>query len=176
MSVAATYAEAIYQAAADKGAVAQVAADLDALTGVLTEGSDVARVLHNPQVESRAKKAALAGLGDSIHPLTLNLLQVLVDRGRLEELGEISRAFEERVAEAEGRIAVEVTSAIPLPDDLRGRVVERIREQTGKTPDITERVDPDIIGGLTLRVGGVMTDASVRGRLQGLRRTLSDAP
>ncbi len=68
-----------------------------------------------------------------------------------------------------------MTSAIPLVDDLRAKVVARIREQTGKTPEITERVDPDIIGGLVLRVGGVVTDASVRGRLDGLRRSISDA-
>jgi F-type H+-transporting ATPase subunit delta len=175
VSVATTYAEALYQAAADKGAVGQVSADLAALGQVLGGDSEVARALHNPQVESRVKKAALAGLGDNANPLTINLLQVLVDRGRLEELPAISAAFDDRVAEAEGRIAVEVTTAVPLPDDLRAKVVDRIREQTGKTPEITERVDPEIIGGLTLRVGGVLTDASVRGRLDGLRRTISDA-
>jgi F-type H+-transporting ATPase subunit delta len=175
VSVAATYAEALYQAAAAKGAVPQVSADLAALGEALGADGDVARVLHNPQVESRAKKAALAGLAGTANPLTINLLQVLVDRGRLEELPAMSAAFADRVAAAEGRLAVEVTSAVPLPDDLRTRVVERIREQTAKTPEITEHVDPEIIGGLVLRVGGVVTDASVRGRLNGLRRTISDA-
>jgi F-type H+-transporting ATPase subunit delta len=173
VSVAVTYAEALYQAAADKDAVAAVAADLAALVDALAPGTELGRVLHSPQVESRAKKAALAGLSDTAHPITVNLLQVLVDRGRLEELAGISEAFTERVSAAEGRIAVEVTSAIPLPEDLRTHVVARIREQSGKTPEITERVDPDIIGGLVIRVGGVVTDASVRGRLQGLRRTIS---
>jgi F-type H+-transporting ATPase subunit delta len=175
VSVAATYAEALYQAAAAKHAVAQVGADLGALAEALGADSDVARVLRNPKVDSRAKKAALAGLADSVNPLTINLLQVLVDRGRLEELPSLASAFADRVAAAEGRLAVEVTSAIPLRDDLRAKVVERIREQTGKTPEITERVDPDIMGGLVLRVGGVVTDASVRGRLEGLRRSISDA-
>lgn len=175
MGVAATYAEALYQAAAHKDAVGQVANDLSALAQVLGGDSDVARALHNPKVDGRTKKAALAGLGESANPLTINLLQVLVDRGRLEELPALASAFADRVAVAEGRLAVEVTSAIPLVDDLRAKVVDRIREQTGKTPEITERVDPEIIGGLVLRVGGVVTDASVRGRLDGLRRTLSDA-
>ncbi len=175
MGVSATYAEALYQAAADKDAVGQVAANLDALAEALGADSDVARVLNNPKVDSRAKKAALGALADMANPLTINLLQVLVDRGRLEELPSVAGAFADRVASAEGRLAVEVTSAIPLVDDLRAKVVERIREQTGKTPEITERVDPDIIGGLVLRVGGVVTDASVRGRLDGLRRTITDA-
>ena len=175
MGVATTYAEALYQAAADKNAVGQVAADLDALVEALGVDSDVARVLNSPKVDSRAKKAALGALADNANPLTINLLQLLVDRGRLEELPSLASAFADRVEVAEGRLAVEVTSAIPLVDDLRAKVVDRIREQTGKTPEITERVDPDIIGGLVLRIGGVVTDASVRGRLDGLRRTITDA-
>lgn len=175
MSVATTYAEALYQAAHGSNAVEHVSADLSALAEALGSDSDVARVLHNPKVDSRTKKAALGALAGNANPLTINLLQVLVDRGRLDELPSLASAFAERVASAEGRLAVEVTSAIPLVDDLRAKVVERIREQTGKTPEITERVDPDIIGGLVLRVGGVVTDASVRGRLDGLRRTISDA-
>ena len=175
MGVATTYAEALYQAAAHKDAVGQVASDLDALAQALAADSDVARVLNNPKVDSRAKKAALGALADTTNPLTINLLQVLVDRGRLEDLPTVAQAFADRVASAQGRLAVEVTSAIPLVDDLRAKVIERIREQTGKTPEITERVDPEIIGGLVLRVGGVVTDASVRGRLTGLRRTITDA-
>lgn len=175
MGVATTYAEALYQAAAHKDVVAQIASDLDALAEALGAESDVARVLNNPKVDSRAKKAALGALAGTANPLTINLLQVLVDRGRLEELPAVAQAFAERVASAEGRLAVEVTTAIPLVDDLRAKVVARIREQTGKTPEITERVDPDIIGGLVLRVGGVVTDASVRGRFDGLRRTITDA-
>ena len=176
MSVAGTYAEALYQAAADQGAVADVSTDLAVLGDVLDSRSDVGRVLHNPQVDSRVKKAAVAGLAGSVSPLTVNLLQVLIDRGRLEDLEPITNSFEERVADAEGRIPVEVTTAIPLPDDLRAQVAARIEEQTGKTPEITERVDPEIIGGLVLRVGGVVTDASVRGRLDGLRRSIADVP
>lgn len=176
MSAAATYAEAFYQAAAEAGAVGQVSADLTVLAEALAPNAEAGRVLHNPQVESRFKKDAVAGLAGSAHPLTVNFLKVLIDRGRLEDLPAITASFQERVAEAEGRIGVEVTSAVPLPDDLREQVAARIREQTGKTPEITERVDPEIIGGLVLRVGGVVTDASVRGRLEGLRRSLSDVP
>lgn len=175
MSVAATYAEALYQAADGKNAVGQVASDLTALAEALGADADVTRVLNNPKVDSVAKKAAVGALAGSANPLTVNLLQVLVDRGRLEELPSVASAFADRVASAEGRLAVEVTSAIPLDDALRAKVVDRIREQTGKTPEITERVDPEIIGGLVLRVGGVVTDASLRGRLDGLRRSISDA-
>lgn len=173
MSVAVTYAEALYQAAAANDSVTRVAQDLSAVRDAMSPDGEVARVLLNPQVDSRAKKAAVAGLSSTASPLTVNLLNVLVDRGRLDELPAISDAFAARVSEADGEIQVEVTTAVPLPDDLRTQVLQRIAEQTGRTPKITEKVDPDIIGGLVLRVGGVMTDASVRGRLIGLRQSIN---
>lgn len=172
MSVAVTYAEALFQAAEDKNAVTQVASDLAAVREALAPHTDVARVLLNPQVDTRAKKSAVAGLAQTANPLTVNLLQVLVDRGRLEELPGIADAYSARVADAAGEIRVEVITAVPLPDDLRAQLIARIAEQTGRSPQITEQVDPEIIGGLVLRVGGVMTDASVRGRLAGLRQTI----
>lgn len=176
MSVATTYAEALYEAADAQGVVPDVAADLRALRDVLTADSDVARVLLNPEVETKVKKDALEALSGTLTPLALNFARVLLDRGRLEELPEIVQAFERRVSEAEGRIAVEVITAVPLTDDLRERIVERVQQDTGRIPEVTESVDPDIIGGLVLRVGGVMIDNSVRGRLDGLRRTLEQAP
>lgn len=172
MSVAVTYAEALYEAAAAKDVVEQVGSDLDEVRDALDPGGEVARVLLNPQVDSRAKKAAVAGLAQAANPLTVNLLQVLVDRGRLEEFPAIVDAFSARVADAAGEIRVEVTTAVPLPDDLRKQLIERIHLQTGRAPLISEQVDPEIIGGIILRVGGVMTDASVRGRLNGLRQTV----
>lgn len=176
MSAATTYAEALFQAADaadDGGAVATVSSDLQAVREAVAPGTDVGRVLLNPEVDSKAKKAAIGGLTDTVHPLVVNLLRVLVDRGRLEELPAVADAYVARVDRASGQIAVEVTSAVPLPDDLRAQVIERITEQTGRAAKITERVDPEIIGGLVLRVGPVVTDASVRGRLRGLRKQIT---
>jgi len=172
MSVATTYAGALYEAAEGQGAVADVARDLRLLREAVTDNEDVARVLFNPEVDTRVKKDAIDALSGRLSPLALNFANVLLDRGRLEELPEIVDAFERRVGEAEGRIPVEVITAVPLTDDLRRRIAERVHEETGRTPDITETVDPDIIAGLVLRVGGVMIDNSVRGRLEGLRRAI----
>jgi len=173
MSAATTYAEALFQAADQAGAVDMVSSDLATVREVLAPGSEIGRVLLNPELDSKAKKSAFGALEGNTHPLTVNLLRVLVDRGRLEEVPAIADAFAERVNQASGQIAVEVTSAVPLPDDLRAKVVERITEQTGRAARITEKVDPDIIGGLVLRVGAVVTDASVRGRLRTLRKQVT---
>lgn len=173
MSAASTYAEALFEAAEPAGAVDAVRDDLDALRQVITPHGDVGRVLLNPEVDSEVKKNALGALEGTNNPLTVNLLRVLVDRGRLEELGEIADAYTDRVNRASGQIVVEVTSAVPLTDDLREQVVARVTEQTGRAAKITETVDPEILGGLVLRIGGVVTDASVRGRLRGLRKSIT---
>ena len=176
MSVAATYAEALFEAAEENDALDAVAADVAAFAQAMRESAELREVLSSPEIETRAKKAALAGLTEDAHPLAANFLQVLVDRGRIAEFPEIARAFEERVARAEHRLEVEAITAVPMPDDLRKRVVQRIQGQTGATVELTESVDPDIVGGLVLRVGGVVVDGSIRHRLEDLRHTLRATP
>jgi F-type H+-transporting ATPase subunit delta len=176
VSVATTYAEALFEAAVEQDAVEAVASDVAAFAQAMRESAELRAVLSNPEVERRAKKAALAALTEDAHPLTANFLQVLVDRGRMAEFPEVARAFQERVARAEHRLEVEAVTAVPMPDDLRKRVVQRIQGQTGATVELSEAVDPDIVGGLVLRIGGVVVDGSLRRRLEELRHTLRAAP
>ena len=117
----------------------------------------------------------IAAVAADAQPLFANFLQVLVDRGRLPELLEIADAFRERVARATARLDVEAVTAIPLPDDLKARIVESLEEKTGTTVELTESVNPDVVGGLVLRVGEVVVDGSVRHRIEELRRELTGA-
>ncbi|MDX6644563.1 MAG: F-type H+-transporting ATPase subunit delta, partial [Miltoncostaeaceae bacterium] len=103
-------------------------------------------------------------------------LQVLIDRRRIDELAEIAEAFADLVAKAEGRVEVEAVTAVPLSDELRTQLVDRIQSQTGREVSLTERVDPEIVGGLMLVVGGLLIDGSVRYLLSDLRRELTSAP
>jgi F-type H+-transporting ATPase subunit delta len=176
MSVVSTYAEALYEAAVDDGAVEPVSADLEAFRAALDESADLRMVLTNPEIDTAQKKAALAVLTGEAHPLLRNFLQVLLDRGRAELFPEIAAAFAEHVAEAEGRIQIEAITAVPLPADLRQAVVDRVAAQTRHQVDLTERVDPSIVGGLVLRAGGLLVDASVRHQLAELERSLASAP
>lgn len=103
-------------------------------------------------------------------------LQMLVERGRVGEVAEIAAAFAARVARAEGRIEVEAVTAVPLTDDLRQAIVAKVQTDTGRNVTLQERVDPDLVGGLVLRAGGIAVDGSVRSRIDKLRRTLTAAP
>ena len=176
MSVAATYAEALFEAATDAGSVPAVAEEVADLAEAVEQSEELRQFLGNPEVEGRVKKDVLKELTASANPITANFLQVLVDRGRISEFAEIARAFGERVSAAAGRLDVEAVTAIPLPADLRDRIIEEISRKTGRSVDLTESVDPEIVGGLVLRVGGAVVDGSVRHRIEELRAALRSAP
>jgi F-type H+-transporting ATPase subunit delta len=176
MSVAATYAEALYEAAVDAGALDRVTEEVTAFAEAVAASDELRGALESPEVDAEPKKAVIGALADEVHPLTLNFLRVLIDRRRLQELPDAAEALRDRVDRAEGRLEVEAVTALPLPPDLRERIVARVREQTGAAEvQLTESVDPDIVGGLVLRVGGVVVDGSLRQRIEGLRRTLTAA-
>jgi F-type H+-transporting ATPase subunit delta len=176
MSVASTYAEALYEAAADANAVEAVSGDVSGFAAAVEGSPELRAALGDPEIHTEAKKGAVVALAEGAHPLVVNFLQILLDRGRIEDFPDIARAFQERVARAEGRLEVEAVTAVPLPDDLRARIVERIQQKTGSTVALTESVDPDIVGGLVLHIGGAVVDGSVRHRIDQLREALGRAP
>jgi F-type H+-transporting ATPase subunit delta len=176
VSVATIYAEALYEAAVDADAAEQVASDLSAFAEAVESSPELRSVLDNPEVDTRARKGIVATLTEDAHPVVANFLQVLIDRHRIGDLEEIVEAFRDRVARAQHRLEVEAVTAVPLPDDLRERIVKRLKEKTGSTVDLTESVDPDIVGGLVLNVGGKVVDGSVRHRIDELREALRHTP
>ena len=177
VSVATTYAEALYEAAVDADAVPP---GRGRRRGVRRAPSGSRTTCGSPSRTPRStpapKASVLKAVDADAQPLVQNFLQVLVERGRIAEFLEIAEAFGERVARAEARLDVEAVTAIPLPDDLRERIVERLQAKTNATVELTESVDPDVVGGLVLRVGEVVVDGSVRHRIEELRRELSGAP
>jgi F-type H+-transporting ATPase subunit delta len=176
VSVATTYAEALYEAAADADAVPRVAEDIDAFAAAVEESEDLRMALENPEIDSAAKSSVIAAVAADAHPLVRNFLLVLVERGRIAQFLESAEAFRERVARAEDRIEVEAVTAVPLPGDLRDRIVESIQSKTNATVELTESVDADVVGGLVLHVGEVVIDGSVRHHIDELRRELTRAP
>lgn len=179
MSVAATYAEALYEAAEEQGAVERIAGDLYLFLEAMKGTPELERVLMSPEIETPAKKGTVAAITEGADPTLRNFLQVVLDRGRIEDIEEIAAAYAARASEGENRLEVEAVTAVPMPDDLRERLVERLQRDTGHQIDLTTSVDPEIVGGLVLRVEGTVADGSVRHRLDalraGLRRTPVDA-
>jgi F-type H+-transporting ATPase subunit delta len=167
------YAEALYQAAAAQGRLAAVREGLGDVVASLEEVPELAAVLRNPQLDSRAKVAVVEDVAAGADPLVRNTLLLLVEKGRAGEIQEVAREFEALVAKAERRLGLELTTAIPLSDDDAAALVGSIEQALGRPVDAQRSVDPALVGGVVLQVGSLRLDASVRGRLEKLRRELS---
>jgi len=172
--VARVYAEALLDAAARRNQVAEVLEEFASLL------EDVFRA--DPQFEAflvsgaigRKPKAAVIhrAFDGRASELFRNFLLVLNDHQRLDTLRDIHAAVRELFDERSGRLRVLVTSAAPLPDDQRERLQQQLQAAYRKEPVLTTQVDPALLGGLVVRVGDWLYDASVRARLDTIRKQL----
>lgn len=166
------YARALFEAARGQGRVEAVRRDLALLATALEESPELAAFLSNPQVEPAAKAAVLDQVSEGGDELVRNFLRLTAEKGRARELAEMAAELQALVDEAEGRIAVELTTAYALSDDEAEAIVGRIEQASGRTVEATRKVDPRLVGGLILQAGSLRVDASVRGRLNRLRHEL----
>jgi len=129
-------------------------------------------LLRNPQLDKRAKAAAVDAVAGGGDPLVLNLLRLLVEKGRGGEVAQVADEFERMAAAEEGELSVELTTAYELSDEEAKAILGQIEQASGRKVDATRKVDPYLIGGFVLQAGSMRVDASVRGRLNRLRQEL----
>jgi F-type H+-transporting ATPase subunit delta len=129
-------------------------------------------VLRNPQLEPEAKAGILGDLAGDDDVLFRNFLLLVAEKGRAGEIEDIAREFERLIAREERRLSVELVTARELSDAEVGEIIGQIEQAAGRKVDATRSVDPDLIGGFVLQAGSYRADASVRGRLERLRREL----
>jgi F-type H+-transporting ATPase subunit delta len=169
------YARALFEAAQEKGRLEPVRDQLEQVVTAAAEVPELRELLRNPQLDPRARAAALEDVLAGGDELLRNFLLVLVDKGRIGALELIAQEFERLVAEAEGVLSAELTTAIELTDDDERRLLKQIEDASGRKVEATRHVDPELIGGIVLQVGSRRLDASVLGRLDRLRRALVGA-
>lgn len=164
------YASALYDLASEQAAVSAVESDLEKLAQAILGSQDLAALIRNPQIgrdaAARAIDAVAGVLG--LSPLTRNFLGVLAANRRLGKLPEVVRAFVTIAAAARGEASAEVTSAHPLSAAQLKQLSERLKAREGKDVKITAKVDPEILGGLVVRIGSTQIDSSIRTRLNTL--------
>jgi F-type H+-transporting ATPase subunit delta len=166
------YARALYDAAKERDRVAQVREELSDFVQSQREVPELRELLRNPQLDQRVKASALEELLGGEEELVRNFLLLLTEKNRAGEIEEIAREFERLAAAEEGILDVELTTAVELSDEEAQDVIQQIEKASGRKVEATRRVDPDLIGGLVLQAGSLRLDASVRGRLNRLRRDL----
>ncbi len=172
--VARVYAEALLRAADKRGEVEITLEQLDSLVrDVFQANSLVERFLASPAVPARVKEAEIqklfAGRGTD---LFTNFLLILNEHGRLELLRSVLAAYRDLYDQRARRVRVLVRSAAPLPDDQQERLRHNLRETLHLEPILETRIDPDLLGGLVVKVGDWQYDGSVRTRLQTIRNHL----
>ena len=166
------YAEAAFELATAGDAHEKWARDLD-LAAQLLGDERVSRVLDNPSIPLTDREELLAKLLDKrVARPVANLVRLLARRGRAELLPEISREFHRVLNEQRGIVEAVVTSAKALGPEDRAAVQKTVEKITGSKVELNAQVDESLIGGLTVRVGDRLLDASIRGRLERLRHEL----
>jgi F-type H+-transporting ATPase subunit delta len=170
------YAKALHEAAGGAGRVQEVARDLNALISALGDSPVVLRALVNPALPGEGKRRILVGLLTGSDPLARNAVFVLSEHGRLPLLVDLVTAYAELAADDDQILPVEVTTAVPLEQKELDALEERISKAVGRRAQLTATVDPALIGGLVLRARNVLVDASVKRRLEELRRALIRTP
>jgi F-type H+-transporting ATPase subunit delta len=169
------YANALFEAAQEQSRLDAVREQLREVVDAEAQVPELRALLRNPQLDPRARAAAIEDILGGAEDLLRNFLLLLADKGRTGQLEEIAREFERLVAEHEGVIHAELTTAVQLSDQEATKLLGQIEQASGRKVDATRRVDPDLIGGIVLQVGSHRLDASVRGRLERLRRQLATA-
>jgi F-type H+-transporting ATPase subunit delta len=169
------YATALFEAALEQDKLEPVRDELAQIVAAEAEVPELRELLRNPQIDPRARAGALEAVLGGGEELLRNFLLVLADKGRTGALEEIAREFERLIAEHEGIVHAELTTAVELSDDEADKLLQQIEQASGRKVEATRAVDPDLIGGIVLQVGSHRLDASVRGRLDRLRRQLVTA-
>jgi F-type H+-transporting ATPase subunit delta len=175
--VGARYAQALFDLAVEARSLESVEADLEQLAGLVRESADLRSLLASPRftAEDKAKGLAAVASRAQLGELTGKFLGLLSANRRTGALGEIIVAFRRLAAARRGLVSAQVVTAIPLTDAQTGALKSALRQALGKDPQIEARVDPAILGGIKVRVGSRLYDASLKSRLDSLKYALKRA-
>jgi len=169
------YAEALFDVAKKKGKLDAIGDELAQFADALSGDRELQVFFFSPYFSSNEKadglKRAISGADDEF----VNFLELLIEKQRMPEIFRIRRQFEEMWKKENRRIDVTVTSAVELDPSVVEKIGGEIERQTGQKVELASRVDEEILGGVVLQVGNMVLDASIRSRLEKLRKSVAQA-
>lgn len=175
--VAGRYASALFELARDENAVDAAGRDLDAFERLIAESPDLARLIRSPvftaEEQSKAIEAILARAG--MAGLAANLIKLAAAKRRLFVLPEIIRAYRVLVARSKGIVPAQVRLAEEPSPRILDEIKAALREVAGREIDLSVKIDPSLIGGMVVKVGSRMVDASLKTKLNSLRMAMKEA-
>ena len=169
------YAEALFEVGRDKGTLDTLQQQLSEFTDAVDRNRELQVFFFSPYLSSEEKKEGLGRAVTDAEPELINFLELLVDKHRMPEIFRMRREFEELWKHENRRIDVTVTSAVELDSSVVEKIGQEVERQTGEEVDLSSAVDSDILGGIVLQVGNMVLDASIRSRLDKLRKTVATA-
>ena len=169
------YAEALFEVGRDKGKLDALHEQLGQFADAVDRDRDLQVFFFSPYLSSTEKEEGIARAISGAEPELINFLKLLVDKHRMTEVFRIRRAFEELWKQENRRIDVTVTSAVELDPAVVEKIGQEVERQTGEKVDLSSRVDDEILGGIVLQVGNMVLDASIRNRLEKLRKSVATA-
>jgi len=173
--IAQVYARALFEVASEHDLLDVIREQLDQFVEALHDNRELQVFFFSPYFSTEEKKQALQRLVEGAEPIFMSFLETLVDGHRMPTLFRIRARYERLWDEANEVLPVAVTSAVPLDESIVKEIGDRIGEQTGQTVQLTTADDPEILGGIVVRVGNAILDASLRNRLDQLRNQLAHA-
>ena len=172
--VAQAYAGALLAVAMEKGEADLYRDQLVAISTSVEGDAQIQVFLESPKIRRSDKKAALEkALSGQVSVAVLNLIQILIDRGRQGLIEDIAHAYQDRMDVLAGRVNATITSATKLSSAIRKALVGAIAKKLDKEVVSTEQVDPDLLAGLTIQVGDLVVDGSLRTQLRKVRQEVS---
>ena len=173
--LARVYGSSLFEVATKEGKLELVREQLAQFADAVRASMQLQVFLFSPHFSTQEKKAGLERALEGADEVLIRFLELLVEKHRMPVLFRIRQEYESLCEQAERRLGVEITSAVELDPAMAEEVAEQIGAHTGRRIELRRRVDPEIIGGLILRVGNSILDASVRTRLERLRRQVAQA-
>jgi F-type H+-transporting ATPase subunit delta len=171
--IATVYARALFEAAQEQGRLDVVRDQLGEVADALDSNRDLAVFFFSPYFSTKEKQDGLARTLTDADPLLTNFLELLIEKHRMPVIFRMRRRLDSLWEQENRLLPVHVTSAIALEDKAVAQIGERIGAQTGRRVELTATVDEDILGGIVLRVGNAILDASIRNRLEQLRKQVA---
>jgi F-type H+-transporting ATPase subunit delta len=173
--IATVYARSLFEVATEQDKLDDVRDQLGVFADALSETRELQVFFFSPYFSSQEKEDGLDKAVSGADPVVLNFLKLLIEKHRMPVVFRIRANFDRLWEEANKLLPVEITSAVELDEGIVKQLGDRISEQTGRKVELSSRVEPDILGGIVVQVGNSVLDASVRNRLEQLRRQVARA-
>ncbi|WP_404427503.1 F0F1 ATP synthase subunit delta [Ureibacillus chungkukjangi] len=172
-TIANRYAQALFQLALEKQVVAEVNVDLEELVKVIETTPELVSLLATPKFSIERKKQIAAEVFATANPMVVNMLELLIDKKRVNEIGNLAKSFKKLAAEAQGSAEATVYSTRALTDSEKDEISSSFGKLVGKEKlTITNVIEPSILGGVRVQIGNYIFDNTVASKLDNLKRTL----